>query len=723
MSDEIQVIDLEVQGMTCASCAARIQKKLNKLEGVQASVNYATQRAHVVAGSETTPADLIDVIRNTGYDADLPAPEKPPIDRAAQIRRKLIWALVLAVPLIVVSMIPPLQFPAWQWVCLALATPVVFWCGANFHRAAMVNLKHLATTMDTLISMGTLASYFFSVYALFFTDAGRIGYRHGWHFSLASDHAGAGIYFEASAAIITFILIGRFIEARSRQDAGAALRALMEVGTKTVTVIKDGIQTVMPIQALAVGDEFVVGAGEKIGTDAVVVSGTSAVDNSVITGESVPVEVGVGSQVYGGAINANGSLTLRASAVGADTQIAQIAHLVEVAQTGKSQTQDLADKISAVFVPVVIGLAMATFLAWLVSGAGVDMAVTAGVSVLIISCPCALGLATPTALLAGSLAGSKMGVLIRGPQALEAARRIKTVVMDKTGTITNGLMTVIGTSGTDKARLLELAASVEQGSAHPIAKAINQAAGAVRPADDVAAIPGRGVKGLVNAQEVMVGSLALMGQAEINPTLRQDAKNFASQGASLVYVAANQRVLGVIAVADEVANGSKEAIRELSQMGLRTVMLTGDNRQAAEIVARAVGVAEVRAETMPGDKFAVVRELQHHEPTAMIGDGVNDAAALAQADLGISMGSGTDAAIAASDLTLMRHDLGLAVKAIKLSRRTQRTIVTNLVWAFGYNVLAIPIAALGLLNPMIAGAAMALSSIFVVTNSLRLRWS
>ena len=465
-----------------------------------------------------------------------------------------------------------------------------------------------------------------------------------------------------------------------------------------------------------------VAAGEKIGTDAVVVSGQSSVDNSVITGESMPVEVGPGSRVFGGGINANGLLVLRATAVGADTQIAQIAHLVELAQTGKSQTQDLADKISAVFVPIVIVLALVTFVVWLTSGAGMNMAVTAGVSVLIISCPCALGLATPTALLAGSLAGSKMGVLIRGPQALEAARKIKIIVMDKTGTITKGVMTVVGASGIPQAQLLSLAASIEQGSKHPIAKAITATASATTAADNITIIPGRGVKGTVAGQEVVVGNLALMDGLEISEQIRLDAENFAAQGASLVYVAAGQRVLGVIAVADEVADGSKQAVRELERMGLATVMLTGDNREAAEIVAKSVGVRQVRAETMPSDKFAVIKELQQQGPTAMIGDGVKDAAALAQADLGISMGGGTDAAIAASDLTLMRHDLGLAVQAIKLSRRTQRTIITNLVWAFGYNVLAIPIAALGLLNPMIAGGAMALSSIFVVTNSLRLRW-
>ncbi len=722
MSADYQVIDLEVQGMTCASCAARIQKKLNKLDGVQASVNYATQRAHVVAGSEISSADLIEVIRNTGYDASLPNPEKPPIDRVAKIRRKLIFAVIFGAPLVVVSMIPALQFPAWQWVGLVLATPVVFWCGAGFHRSAIVNLKHLATTMDTLISMGTLASYLFSVYALLFGGAGYVGYRHTWHLSLTSDHAEAGIYFEASAAIIIFILIGRLIEAKSRQDASAALKALLEVGAKTVTVIKDGTPVVIPIEALNVDDEFVVAAGEKIGTDAIVISGQSAVDNSVITGESMPVEVGPGSRVFGGGVNANGVLILRATAVGADTQIAQIAHLVELAQTGKSQTQDLADKISAVFVPIVIVLALVTFVVWLTSGAGMNMAVTAGVSVLIISCPCALGLATPTALLAGSLAGSKMGVLIRGPQALEAARKIKIIVMDKTGTITKGVMTVVGASGMPQAQLLGLAASIEQGSKHPIAKAITATASATTTADNITIIPGRGVKGTVAGQEVVVGNLALMDGLEISEQIRLDAENFAAQGASLVYVAAGQRVLGVIAVADEVADGSKQAVRELERMGLATVMLTGDNREAAEIVAKSVGVRQVRAETMPSDKFAVIKELQQQGPTAMIGDGVNDAAALAQADLGISMGGGTDAAIAASDLTLMRHDLGLAVQAIKLSRRTQRTIITNLVWAFGYNVLAIPIAALGLLNPMIAGGAMALSSIFVVTNSLRLRW-
>ncbi|EPD32492.1 heavy metal translocating P-type ATPase [Propionimicrobium lymphophilum ACS-093-V-SCH5] len=726
-AEDYKVIDLEVSGMTCASCAARIQKKLNKMDGVQASVNYATERAHVVTSEGVGVDDLIGVVQKTGYDARIPDPEAKPVDRAAQIRRRLIVAVMLGVPLIAISMVPVLQFPGWQWAALALATPVVFWCGLGFHRSALVNLRHGATTMDTLISLGTFSSYLFSLYALVFGGAGMIGMKHEWTLSLSRDHALQNIYFEASAAIIMFILLGRYIEARSRQDASDALRALMDVGAKAVTVVRDGKQVVVPIEALNVGDEFVVKPGEQVATDGEVVSGISAVDNSVITGESVPVEVRPGSKVVGSAVNASGRLVVRATAVGSDTQLAQIAHLVEVAQTGKSATQDLANKISGVFVPIVIGLSLLTLIVWLLNGADASFAIASAVSVLIISCPCALGLATPTALLAGSLRGSRLGILIRGPQALEEARKVTTIVLDKTGTITTGVMAVSGVSAADgvvQSELMKIAAALESGSSHPIAEAIVAKAGEGKHADELTDVPGRGVSGLVDGKTAAAGNAAFMFDLGLvaDASLQAQADEFAQRGASLVFVAHDSRVLGVIGVSDEVADGSVKAIDELKRMGLKTVMLTGDGQATAERVAGEVGVDEVRAQVLPGDKFDVIKALQDSgDHVAMVGDGVNDAAALAQADLGISMGGGTDAAIAASDLTLMRHDLELAVDAIKLSRRTQRTIIGNLVWAFGYNVLAIPIAALGYLNPMIAGAAMAFSSVFVVTNSLRLR--
>ena len=716
--------------MTCAACAARIQKKLNKLDGVQASVNYATERAHVVAPPDVSQEDLISVVQKTGYDARPPSPDAEPVDRPAQILRRLIVAVVLGVPLIAISMIPALQFPGWQWAALALATPVVFWCGLGFHHSALVNLRHGATTMDTLISLGTLSSYLFSLYALLFGGAGEVGMKHEWSLSLSRDHALANIYFEASASIIMFILLGRYIEARSRKDSSEALRALLDVGAKTVTVVRDDAEVVVPIEALQVGDEFVVKPGQQVATDGEVVSGYSAVDNSVITGESVPVEVRPGSRVVGAAVNANGQLVVRATAVGSDTQLAQIAHLVELAQTGKSATQDLANKISGIFVPVVIGLALLTLIAWLISGADASFAIASAVSVLIISCPCALGLATPTALLAGTLRGSKMGILIRGPQALEEARKVNCVVLDKTGTITTGVMAVTGfEAAAGERELFAVAAALEAGSGHPIAKAILRKSAelgveAKFSADDVADVPGKGVRGVVDGKASAAGNGALLEELGIaaGRDISAAADDFAAGGASLVFVALDSGVLGVIGVSDEVADGSIRALDELKSMGMQTVMLTGDSRLTAERVAEKVGVNDVRAEVLPGDKFAVVQQLQEQgQRVAMIGDGVNDAAALSQADLGVSMGGGTDAAIAASDLTLMRHDLKLAVDAIKLSRQTQRTIIGNLIWAFGYNVLAIPIAALGYLNPMIAGAAMAFSSVFVVTNSLRLR--
>ena len=726
---EVNVVELDVQGMTCASCAARIQKKLNKLDGVQASVNYATEKAHVVAPATTEVETLIAAVEAAGYGASLPTPDAPPRDRAAEIRLRLIVSAVLAVPVIAMAMIPVLQFPGWQWVSLALATPVVTWAAWGFHRSMWVNLRHGATTMDTLISLGTGSAYLWSLAALLFGHAGMIGMTHHWSLRLERDTTMSSIYFEAAVGIITFILAGRYIEARSRQDASAALRALAEVGAKSVTVLRDGAEVTVPIEALGVGDEFVVRPGEKVATDGVVISGSSAVDNSVITGESLPVEVAVGSTVVGASVNTNGRLVVRATAVGSDTQLAQISHLVELAQTGKSSSQALADRISGIFVPIVLGLAAATLIGWLIAGAGWTFAITAAVSVLIISCPCALGLATPTALLAGSLRGSQLGILIRGPEALEEAHRIDTIAMDKTGTLTAGRMRLTAVhpvAGVTEQQVLDLAADLEAGSEHPIARAVVEAAvGERKQVSDFQNVPGKGVTGIVDDRPVAIGNARLLADLGLDAPdeLAALAEQAGGQGASVMHVVAADKVIGLLTVADTLDDNAAAAVARFHDLGLRTVMVTGDNRAAAQHIATQVGIDEVRAEVLPGDKFEVVTALQDSgaHRVAMIGDGINDAAALSQADLGIAMGSGTDAAIAASDLTLMRHDLMLAGDAIELSRRTLRTIRGNLFWAFAYNVAAIPVAAAGLLNPMFAGAAMAFSSVFVVTNSLRLR--
>ena len=734
-SQEFSSIDLDVQGMTCASCAARIQKKLNKVDGVQAAVNYATAKAHVLAPHGTDADSLIEVVRAAGYDASLPDPgedgEARAREHAERIRRRLVLSACIAVPVMLVSMITPLQFPGWQWVVFALTTPVLFWGGWGFHRSAWVNLRHGAFTMDTLISVGTLAAYLWSAYCLVFGNAGTIGMKHPFSLHLMRADALDAVYFEAACGTITFILLGRWIEARSKSEAGSALRELLMMGARHVHVLDDdGTETTRPIEALRVGQRFVVRPGEKVASDGDVVEGNSAIDAHVITGESVPVEVGPGDHVVGATLNTNGRLVVQATAVGADTQLSQIAHLVEQAQTGKSNAQRLADRIAAVFVPVVIGLALLTLLAWLLAGAGVSFAVTAGVSVLIISCPCALGLATPTALLAGTGRGAQLGVLIRGPEALERARAIDTVVMDKTGTLTKGEMSVqriVPADGEDDSAVLANAAALEAGSEHPIAEAIVARAaerGAVPQAEDFRTIPGRGVQAVLDGAAAFAGSSALMAdQAMAIPApLAEAADSASAQGATVVFVAWAGAVRGVIAVSDQIAANSARAVERFHALGLRTVMLTGDNERAAGHVAAQVGIDEVHAQVLPEQKLSVVNGLRGKgHRVAMIGDGVNDAAALAAAELGIAMGTGTDAAIAASDLTLMRHDLMLAVDAIALSRATLRTIRGNLFWAFFYNVCAIPIAAAGLLNPMIAGAAMAFSSVFVVTNSLRLR--
>ena len=728
-------IDLDVQGMTCASCAARIQKKLNRIDGVQAAVNYATARAHVLAPRGTTSEALIDVVRAAGYDAGPPDPsedaEAAARARTEAIRRRLVVSAAIAVPVMAVSMVTPWQFPGWQWVAFALTTPVLFWSGRGFHRSAWVNLRHGAFTMDTLISVGTLAAYLWSAFCLIFGNAGTLGMKHPFSLHLVRADSLDAVYFEAACGTITFILLGRWIEARSRSEAGSALRELLTMGARAVHVLDDdGTETTRPIEALRVGQCFVVRPGEKIASDGEVVEGASAIDAHVITGESVPVDVGPGDRVVGATLNTNGRLVVRATAVGADTQLSQIAHLVEQAQTGKSNAQRLADRIASVFVPVVIVLALLAFCAWLVAGAGVGFAITAGVSVLIISCPCALGLATPTALLAGTGRGAQFGVVIRGPEALERARAIDTVVMDKTGTLTRGEMSVqrvTAAPGEDEDRVLAAAAALEAGSEHPIARAVVARAAGRGPAPaagDFRVVPGRGVRAVLDGADALVGSAALMSDEglEVPDVLTAAAVAASDRGATVVLVAWDGAVRGVLTVSDELADNSARAVGRLHALGLRTVMLTGDNERAARHVAALVGIDEVHAQVLPEEKLAVVDGLRAEgHRVAMIGDGVNDAAALAAADLGIAMGTGTDAAIAAGDLTLMRHDLMLAVDAIALSRATLRIIRGNLFWAFFYNVCAIPIAAFGLLNPMIAGAAMAFSSVFVVTNSLRLR--
>ena len=728
-------IDLDVRGMTCASCAARIQKRLNRVDGVQAAVNYATARAHVLAPRGTTSEALIDVVRAAGYDAVPPDPnedaEAAAGARTEAIRRRLIVSAAISVPVMAVSMVTPWQFPGWQWAAFALTTPVLLWSGRGFHRSAWVNLRHGAFTMDTLISVGTLAAYLWSAFCLILGNAGTLGMKHPFSLHLVRAGSLDSVYFEAACGTITFILLGRWIEARSRSEAGSALRELLTMGARAVHVLDDdGTETTRPIEALRVGQRFVVRPGEKIASDGEVVEGASAIDAHVITGESVPVEVGPGDRVVGATLNTNGRLVVRATAVGADTQLSQIAHLVEQAQTGKSNAQRLADRIASVFVPVVIVLALLAFGAWLVAGAGVGFAITAGVSVLIISCPCALGLATPTALLAGTGRGAQLGVVIRGPEALERARAIDTVVMDKTGTLTRGEMSVqriTAAPGEDEDRVLAAAAALEAGSEHPIARAVVARAAGRGPAPaagDFRVVPGRGVRAVLDGADALAGSAALMADEglEVPDVLTAAAEAASDRGATVVLVAWDGAVRGVLTVSDELADNSARAVGRLHALGLRTVMLTGDNERAARHVAALVGIDEVHAQVLPEEKLAVVDGLRAEgHRVAMIGDGVNDAAALAAADLGIAMGTGTDAAIAAGDLTLMRHDLMLAVDAIALSRATLRIIRGNLFWAFFYNVCAIPIAALGLLNPMIAGAAMAFSSVFVVTNSLRLR--
>ncbi|MFJ5990512.1 heavy metal translocating P-type ATPase [Lentzea sp. NPDC092896] len=722
-------IELSIGGMTCASCAARIERKLNKLDGVEATVNYATEKARVSYAGDLTPADLVKVVEDTGYTAELPAaqPQETEADPTRTLRQRLITSTVLSVPVVALAMIPALQFTYWQWLSLALAGPVVTYAAWPFHKAAWTNLRHGAATMDTLISIGVGSAFLWSLYALFLGTAGTPGMTHGFTFTIERMAGTGNIYLEVAAGVTTFILAGRYFEARSKRRAGAALTALLELGAKDVAVLKDGREVRVPTSELKVGDRFVVRPGEKIATDGVVEEGSSAVDASMLTGESVPVEVRPGDAVAGATVNAGGRLVVRATRIGSDTQLAQMARLVEEAQNGKAEVQRLADRISAVFVPIVIALAVGTLGFWLGTGGGVGAAFTAAVAVLIIACPCALGLATPTALLVGTGRGAQLGILIKGPEVLESTRRVDTVVLDKTGTVTTGQMSLVSVhtaEGEDEDEVLKLAGALENASEHPIARAITQAAGDVPAVEDFQNVEGLGVQGVVNAHAVLVGRERLLGDWSVKLDARlTEAKEAAErQGRTAVLVAWDGKARGVLVVADTVKPTSKEAVEGLRRLGLRPVLLTGDNRAAAEAVAAEVGIDEVIAEVLPADKVDVVKRLQDEgRVVAMIGDGVNDAAALAQADLGLAMGTGTDVAIEAGDLTLVRGDLRAAVDAIRLARRTLTTIKGNLFWAFAYNVAALPLAALGLLNPMIAGAAMAFSSVFVVSNSLRLR--
>ncbi|MCX5397118.1 cation-translocating P-type ATPase [Streptomyces sp. NBC_00102] len=752
---EVSETELMIGGMTCASCAARVEKKLNRMDGVTATVNYATEKAHVSFGPGTELADLVATVERTGYTAAPPPPPPEPEPEAAAIageaspartdapgtdtgddgplaalRQRLTVSVLLSVPVVLLAMAPALQFDNWQWLSLTLAAPVVVWGGLPFHRAAWTNLWHGAATMDTLVSVGTLAAFGWSLWALFFGDAGMPGMRHGFDLVASRADASSALYLEVAAGVVSFILLGRYLEARSKRKAGSALRALMHLGARDVAVLRsDGTEVRVPVARLAVGDRFVVRPGEKIATDGTVSEGESAVDASMLTGESVPVDVGPGAAVTGATVNVSGRLVVEATRVGADTQLARMARLVEEAQNGKAEVQRLADRVSAVFVPVVLLIAVATLVTWLLVTSDVTAAFTAAVAVLIIACPCALGLATPTALMVGTGRGAQLGILIKGPEVLETTRRIDTIVLDKTGTVTTGRMAlraVHTAPGTDEDEALRLAGALEHASEHPVARAVAAAAterlGTLPAVSGFASTAGLGVRGTVDGHTVLVGRPALLAEAGIALPPELEAALGGATGSTAVVAGWDGEARAVLEVADTVKESSAEAVAELRRLGLRPVLLTGDNRAVAESVARAVGIDEVYAEVLPQEKVEVVRRLQAEgRSVAMVGDGVNDAAALATADLGLAMGTGTDAAIEASDLTLVRGDLKVTGAAIRLSRRTLSTIRGNLVWAFGYNVAALPLAAFGLLNPMIAGAAMAFSSVFVVTNSLRLR--
>ncbi len=731
--------------MTCASCANRVERKLNKLPGVTASVNYATEKALISAPRDTDVATLISAVEAAGYTAAAPVPpkedagarsgERPKGDEGAEttaLRHRLFVSAILATPVVVLSMIPAIQFTHWQWLALTLAAPVAVWGAWPFHRAAWVNIRHGGTTMDTLVSVGVLAALGWSLYALFFGEAGMPGMTMSFHFITEPGSGADEIYLEVAAAVTVFLLTGRYLEARAKRASGAALRELLELGAKDAVKLDAGKEIRVPINDLRVGDRFVVRPGEKIATDGLVVEGSSAVDASLLTGESNPVEVTEGDRVVGATVNVAGLLVVEVTRVGADTELARMGRLVEEAQTGKAQVQRLADRVSAVFVPIVFGLAIVTLVGWLLLGASVVMAFTAAVATLIIACPCALGLATPTALLVGTGRGSQLGILISGPQVLEQTRRVDTIVLDKTGTVTTGSMAfshVTVAEGERENEVLAMAAAVEQGSEHPTGVAIVTGAEdrglQLAKVDAFMADAGSGVRGMVEGRLVLVGRMSWLAEEWSSPTPPELARLAASEeagGASVVAIAWDGAVRGIATVADSVKHTSAAAIERFRDMRLNPILLTGDNEGAAASVARTVGISDVRAGVSPQGKLTVIRELQAAgRVVAMVGDGVNDAAALAAADLGIAMGSGTDVAMAASDITVVRGDLNGVVDAIRLAKRTLAVIKGNLFWAFAYNIAAIPLAMAGLLNPLIAGAAMAFSSVFVVTNSLRLR--